>query len=340
VGAGASPGMALPRTGLLGGRGNTGLSGKLKGSSSAGGGAGGAGGGPAAASRSLSAQALHASGADQSTVLMQGWLAKVKAVDGRATRLPEKRWVVLQGTKLSWYKDKECQHEANSIDIAFAELQLPERLKSPHGGADTYVMSQAASAFAKLNKCPFTLTWPNKQLPHDFVFAAPTSADRANWERALKGALERARAVAPAAGWLYKEGGRRSGLTLSGWKRRWCVLPQGGTELLYFEAPTSQAPKGSISLVKADVFVPKDVKGIRAEYKYNLCVASEPASGGAGGKKAGAPVCSLLAADSKDERDQWLKKLQAATKPMETTTPAPRRLGATQAQDSFYAPLM
>jgi len=271
----------------------------------------------------ISASVLHARGlSGDVTVDMEGWLTKVKALDGRAVRLPEKRWVVLQGTTLSWYKDAQCEQEASSQDIAFAQCVLPQKRAAPAGSSEaaTYQMSQAMSAFAKLNKFPFTLTWPNQQSPYDFVFAASTGADRAAWTNALTVATERAAAGAPSAGWLFKEGGRKSGLAISGWKRRWFVLPQGSSELFYYESPTSQAPRGSIKLMYADVFVPKQVKGIRSDYKINLCIASEGRAGdrAKSGKKFGSgtsTLCTLLAAATHDERDKWFKTLFEASKP-------------------------
>ena len=228
---------------------------------------------------------------------MEGWLTKVKTSDGRQARLPERRWCVLQGTTLSWYKDAQMEHEANSQTLANAECVLPNKAS----------MTKAMKDFASVQKFPFLLTWPNKQNAYDFVFAASSSANRAEWVTALKAAIERAKADAPSAGWLYKEGGRKTGFSLSGWKRRWFVLAQGSKQLKYCDAPTSSTPKGVVSLTNADVFVPKQVRGIKSDYKINLCIASE-------GIEKGVPttVCTLLAATTVEERDGWVKSLSAA----------------------------
>ena len=80
-----------------------------------------------------SASALHGVGlGGDTTVDLQGWLTKVKSLDGRAIRLPEKRWVVLQGTTLSWYKDSQCEHEANSQVCAI--IQKIRGLPTGHPG--------------------------------------------------------------------------------------------------------------------------------------------------------------------------------------------------------------
>ena len=70
-------------------------------------------------------------------------------------------------------------------------------------------------------------------------------SDRAAWANALKDGINRAKTGAPTAGWLFKEGGRKSGLSFIGWKRRWFVLPPPGNpdniELKYYESPSSAA---------------------------------------------------------------------------------------------------
>lgn len=236
-------------------------------------------------------------------------------------------------------------------DIAFAQVVLPQKRAPPAGSGDaaTYQMSQAMAAFAKLNKFPFTLAWPNNQIPHEFVFAASTSADRAAWANALNAAMERAAAGAPSAGWLFKEGGRKSGLSISGWKRRWFVLPQGSSELLYYESPNSQTPRGSIQLLYSDVFIPKQVKGIRSDYKINLCIASEgkgdAKSASKSGKKYGSgtsTLCTLLAAATNDERDKWFKTIFEASKPKLAGQQArrpPSTAAAPEGQRNYAAPL-
>jgi truncated hemoglobin YjbI len=270
-----------------------------------GGGSGGGGGGGASADGGASGGGRGDAGGGASGPDMDGWLTKVKAQDGRALKMPEKRWVVLQGSTLHWYKDSKCEMLANSQHIGSCELTMPRK------GADAAdLQNQAMAAFAKLRKYPFMLSWPNKEVKHDLVFAASTSADRAAWAQALRDAIQRAKVSAPSAGWLCKEGGRRTGLSLSSWKRRWFVLNQGSSELRYFESPSSTTYKGVIPLHNSDVFVPKQVKGLKSQYSINLCIASERPV--AKGKET--HMCTLLAAATHEERDSWLKSLTDACK--------------------------
>ena len=77
--------------------------------------------------------------------------------------MPKKRWVVLQGASLSWYKDSKCDVEANSQSLENAVCTLPKRAMDASGG-EIYIMSPAMQAFAKLHKFPFALSWPNINL--------------------------------------------------------------------------------------------------------------------------------------------------------------------------------
>lgn len=155
--------------------------------------------------------------------------------------------------------------------------------------------------------------WPNKAVPHELVFAATTSSDRASWMEAMSDAIERALSGAPTCGWLWKEGGRKSGLSLGGWKRRWFTLPRGrvgqDSELRYFDSPQAASVKGSIRLQRSDVFIPRQVRGIRAEYRHNFCVTSQ-------GVEKGKPItiCTLLAAMTERDRDMWVLSLSNAIK--------------------------
>ena len=238
---------------------------------------------------------------------MEGWLTKVKAVDGRATGWPEKRWVVLENHTLYWYKDSKDQNPF-SQSLENAAFTMPTRANAAQG------MVPAMQAFAKLHKYPFMLYWPNKSVPHELVFAASTSADRNAWANAMKDAIQRAKTGAPTCGWLFKEGGRKSGLSMSGWKRRWFELPKGkigpDSELKYYESPSSTTPKGKIRLRGSDVFVPKQVRGVKAEYKHNLCITSEAIE-----KGKQTVICTLVAAANVDERNMWVKALSEAIKP-------------------------
>jgi len=239
---------------------------------------------------------------------MEGWLTKVKAVDGRATGWPEKRWVLLEGHTLYWYKDSKCVDEARTQSLENAVCTVPTR-------ANGYQMVPAMQAFAKLHKYPFMLSWPNKSVPHELVFAASTSADRAAWANAMKDAINRAKTGAPTAGWLFKEGGRKSGLSMSGWKRRWFELPKGrigpDSELKYYDSPNATQPKGAIRLLGSDVFIPKQVRGIKADYRHNFCVTSEAIE-----KGKATVICTLLAAGTVEDRNMWVQSLSDVIKPL------------------------
>ena len=57
----------------------------------------------------------------------------------------------------------------------------------------------------------------------------------------MQGAIGKTESNEPTVGWLYKEGGRKTGLSLGGWKRRWFVLDaaRDGGQLRYYESPSS-----------------------------------------------------------------------------------------------------
>jgi len=228
---------------------------------------------------------------------------------------------VLQGTTISWYEDSNKgsvgdTREQSSQSLQGGQCTLPLR-------STNYAMTPAMKAFADMRKFPFMLNWPNGSVKHELVFAASTTSDRAAWANALKDGINRAKTGAPTAGWLFKEGGRKSGLSFIGWKRRWFVLPPPGNpdniELKYYESPSSAASseKGSITLRGSDVFVPKEVKGIKSAYQHNFCLASE-------GVEKGKPVtlCTLLAATSADERDMWVASIAASIKSVAAAAPA------------------
>jgi hypothetical protein len=240
---------------------------------------------------------------------MEGWLFHVTARDGRALKLPKKRWVVLQGTTISWYDEIKAA-EVNSQSLEGAVCTLPLR-------STNYAMTPAMKAFAEMRQFPFMLSWPNGAVKEEIVFAASTSSDRAAWANVIKESIGRAKTGAPTKGWLWKEGGRRSGVSFAGWKRRWFVLPQPGAtgeqSICYFDTPTSSASKGEIMLRGSDVFVPKEVRGIKKGYENNFCLASEAT-------EKGKPVtlCTLLAASNAEERDMWVKSIAEVIKSIDT----------------------
>ena len=84
-------------------------------------------------------QALHAGDAPADVVDIEGWLFKVKARDGRAIRLPKKRWVVLQGSTLTWFEDAKGEAEANSQALLGAVCTIPMK-------SSNYAMTPAMKA--------------------------------------------------------------------------------------------------------------------------------------------------------------------------------------------------
>jgi len=254
----------------------------------------------------------------EAVVDMEGFLYQVKAKDGRAVRLPKKKWVVLQGTTLTWYtSNKGQQSDVGTQSLANAACTLP--LRSTNNS-----MTPAMRAFAELRKFPFMISWPNKELDVEFVFAASTSAERAAWANALKEAIGRAKVGAPTAGWLFKEGGRMSGFSLSGWKKRWFVMTPETADspaaLKYFENPASKKSKGEIMLRGSDAFIPKKLRGT-GNYTHCFCITSSSQEEGG---KSGSQVttCTLLAASTAEDLERWMASLSDAIKNAASAAPS------------------
>ena len=243
-------------------------------------------------------------------VEMSGWLFKVKAKDGRAVRLPKKRWVVLQGGTLIWYEDSKGEIEANSQTLQGAVCSMPLR-------STGYAMTPAMRAFAELHKFPFMLSWPNGEVGHEIVLAASTNPDRSNWVNALIDAIKRTQNDTPTAGWLFKEGGRKTGIALAGWKKRWFVLSppskdSPSPQLKYLESPQSKKPKGTIVLKGSDVFVPKKMRGPSgSSYQHCFCVTSTGQQEGQDASGQPMTTCTLLAASSDEDRQKWIHAIRA-----------------------------
>ena len=150
--------------------------------------------------RRPSSRRSSAGDAPADVVDIEGWLFKVKARDGRAIRLPKKRWVVLAGSTLTWFEDAKGEAEANSQALLGAVCTIPMK-------SSNYAMTPAMKAFASLQmrqvQCS---TGPNGEVNHEMVFAASTSGDRAQWAN-LQIHQRRAKSGAPTRGRMYKEGG-------------------------------------------------------------------------------------------------------------------------------------
>ena len=233
---------------------------------------------------------------------------KVKARDGRAIRLPQKRWVVLQGTSLTWSTNVKGVHsDVSTQSLVGATCTLP--MKSTQNQ-----MTPAMKAFSDLGKLPFMLKWPNGEVEYEFVLAASTSAERTAWANALKEATARAKVDAPTAGWLHKEGGRMSGFSLSAWKKRWFVVCPATAEaelcLKYYESPSSSKPKGVLQMRGSDVFVPKRLKGTGGHTNC-FCVTSQNVEEKKG-KSTTNTTCTLLSAADQGDMEKWVASLQSA----------------------------
>ena len=152
---------------------------------------------------------------------------------------------------------------------------------------------------------------------HEIVLAASTNPDRSNWVNALIDAVKRSQNDTPTAGWLFKEGGRKTGIALAGWKKRWFVLTPPSPELpapqlKYFETPQSKKPKGAIVLKGSDVFVPKKMRGPSgSSYQHCFCVTSTGGQEGQDASGQPATTCTLLAASSDEERQKWILAVRA-----------------------------
>ena len=72
---------------------------------------------------------------------------------------------------------------------------------------------------------PFRISWPDGEVGHDLILAAPTADERASFVDAVNGVLKKLAAGAPTTGYLLKQKGRKGGMKL-GWSKRWFVLTQ------------------------------------------------------------------------------------------------------------------
>jgi hypothetical protein len=72
---------------------------------------------------------------------------------------------------------------------------------------------------------PFRISWPDGEVAHDLILAAPTADERASFVDAVNGVLKKLAAGAPTTGYLLKQKGRKGGMKL-GWSKRWFVLTQ------------------------------------------------------------------------------------------------------------------
>lgn len=112
--------------------------------------------------------ALHAGLEPEIAVDMEGYLLVVKALDGRALRLPKKRRVVLQGTTLTWYEDQGkdgAAPEQSSQSLQGASFTMPVRSTS-------YAMTPAMKAFADMRRCSVTLDWPSGSTKPNPIYKA------------------------------------------------------------------------------------------------------------------------------------------------------------------------
>lgn len=173
------------------------------------------------------------------------------------------------------------------------------------------------------------MQWPGTtEFEDEFVFAAVTTAERVQWCNAFQAETEEAErrarpgyfdaASVPTAGWLLKKGGRKTGLSLFGWKKRWFIFTPATKELRYLEAPRSAKAKGVIVMGadKTDVFVPESAEGRgKGGGAFCFCVST------LGNTK----VNTMLQAADADDLEMWLTALRLAVQKKQEKKPDRRK---------------
>jgi len=162
------------------------------------------------------------------------------------------------------------------------------------------------------HKFPLTISWRAGEEDHDLVCAASTSADRSAWVKALNAVIKDMNGAAPVAGWLTKQGGRRSGrVAFSRWKRRWFVLsfPHDGREgtFRFYEG----VPSDPAMSAKGVVILNRTAQVFEVENKskdHCFVITSQ-------GVRDKAPISTVLSADSKKEQQQWIGAIRDAINP-------------------------
>jgi len=173
-------------------------------------------------------------------------------------------------------------------------------------------------------KFPFTLSWPDGEVDHDLVLAAPTSEDRSAWVKALGKTLKALKEAAPTSGWLIKHGGRKGaglGKVLARDKRRWFVMtqPEEGQDATfrYYDAPPhipSAPARGAIILNgDATLLVEEGSK-----HAHAFAITSR-------GVNDAKPITTVLAAETKADLARWMKAIHMAIKASGGTKLAPLR---------------
>ena len=208
---------------------------------------------------------------------MQGWLDKKsggKEGSSKSSWLEkwDKRYFVLVGTQLSYYKHEEdhrkAKEPAGSIECAGAELFLKE------------VKGQAFRFTIQAKDRELKLRAPNASAYHAWSDALTPLVASTGRDSSVsvdeRGALERTTSVAvpsretdappSCSGWLEKKSGGKEGHAksrlLEKWDRRYFVLL--GSEMRYFKGEDDhnkgKAALGSIECAGAKLFL-KEVKG-------------------------------------------------------------------------------
>ena len=282
------------------------------------------------------ADAAEAVPPHDAAIIIQGWLMTVDAsVDGRALQRPQSRFVVLEGGgKLTWFEDAERSRVSGGQTLLGARCsvpgakkgQLPFRSGKQH--PDVAERSPVLTSFAEdYHKLPWVLTWRDGGgPPHDVVFAAGSSVERARWVAAVMNSLAAVNdaeqpALTPIAGWLMKQGGRRSGRK-RGWKKRWFVLPPDGTRVSYYTSASAGRERGAIPLAApADVFQAGGAMRGPAGYPYAFCLSTT---------ENRATQSVVLAASSQDDLEAWLTALRRCLPAEEVPEQLPKILHGKQ----------
>jgi len=242
-----------------------------------------------------------------------GFLHAVKAKDGANLPLqwPRKVWVILNAkAEIEFRENKRADKPTRVQTLKGCLCKTPvtmlrgQELKQP----------PVIAALLAQRKFPFTLSWPDGEVDHDLVLAAPTSEDRTEWVRALNKTLKALKEAAPTSGWLMKQGGRRAktGLAsmLSRDKKRWFVLTQPeegqGATFRYYDSPPHipSAPARGAVVLNRDATLEVDSE---SKYPHAFVITSK-------GENDSRAIATSLAADSKADLGRWMKAIHMAIK--------------------------
>jgi hypothetical protein len=251
------------------------------------------------------------------------WLMVVKAKDGAALayQYARKTWMVLTDDQIEL---REGRRRAPRTVNLLGSTQCKTPVTASIGGKKLD-QPPVVKEFMEQRRFPFTLHWPNGEVDHDIVCAAPTSKDRAAWTKVINAVLKRKQQQQKGkedeftSGWLVKQGGRKSGrIALSHWRKRWFHLDnpsknrstgdladEAPSQLRFYTDPPrkgeKQEVKGIIELNSASRIFITD----KTNKPHCFCLTTQA-------KSDRAPITTVLAATTNDEMSKWMNALNAA----------------------------